>query len=244
MPRTTREPATPPGPDARALAALLETGEAGVAFMGVRLLVGDGVIAPRRETEILVEAASEILAGAGPEPRVVDLCCGCGNVGLVLAIRYTRAQLALCDLAEASVASARRNVARLGLGRRVAVRGGDLFAALEDADRAGGVDLVVANPPYISSARLDRELAHLWRAEPREAFEAGPYGLAVHQRLLREAPDVLAPGGVLAFEFGVGQERQVAALAARTRAYDPCRFACDAAGAPRVAILRRKPQRG
>ncbi len=73
----------------------------------------------------------------------------------------------------------------------------------------------------------------------RAAFDGGPYGISIHQRLVRDAADFLRPGGWLLFEFGQGQDRQVAALVARAKAYEPVSFATDEAGIPRVACVRR-----
>jgi methylase of polypeptide subunit release factors len=74
--------------------------------------------------------------------------------------------------------------------------------------------------------------------EPREAFDGGPYGISILQRLVREAVDFLKPGGWLLFEFGEGQERQAASLLTRTKAYGEPTFAA-ADGKPRVAVVRK-----
>jgi release factor glutamine methyltransferase len=101
----------------------------------------------------------------------------------------------------------------------------------------GNVALIVANPPYMSTRRLAErpDLAN----EPREAFDAGPYGLAIHQRLVREALPFLSVGGYLIFEFGLGQDRQIRLLLDRAREYD-FEFVADPDGNPRVAVARRK----
>lgn len=208
-------------------------------FMGIELELGPGVLVPREETEILGNAAICVLGGRAPGARVIDMCCGSGNLGLAIATRVPSAQVWSADLTDATVAVARRNVDRLGLAGRVTVAQGDLFGAFEGLGLAGTVDLVVCNPPYISSARLEGDRSELLASEPREAFDGGPYGLSIHQRLVRDAAAFLKPGGWLAFEFGEGQDRQVAALVARARAYAPVDFATDATSLPRVAIARK-----
>jgi methylase of polypeptide subunit release factors len=97
----------------------------------------------------------------------------------------------------------------------------------------------MSNPPYISTGRLEGDRAHLLDGEPREAFDGGPYGISIHQRLAAEAPAFLKPGGWLAFEFGGGQERQVLALMTRARAYGPVELVNDAEGRPRVACAQK-----
>lgn len=206
--------------------------------MGVEIELAPDVLVPRAETELLGRSAVSILAKMAGEPVVVDMCCGSGNLALAIARHCPHARLWAADLTDGSVALARRNVARHLLQDRVRVRQGDLFAALATEGLGGAVDMVVCNPPYISSSRLETESAHLLDAEPRAAFDGGPYGISILQRLVKEALGYLKPEGWLLFEFGEGQERQAAALLARSGAYGPPSFA-TAEGKPRVAIARR-----
>lgn len=219
--------------DAEALALRLHP------FMGVELELAPGVLVPREETELLGRSAVSILSGLAPGARAIDMCCGSGNLVLAIARAVPQALLWGADLTDEAVAVARRNVQRLELENRVVIRQGDLFAALAGEGLEGAADMIVCNPPYISSSRLENESAHLLEAEPREAFDGGPYGISILQRLIREAPTWLRPGGWLLFEFGEGQERQAAALLARSRSYEPAGFVSDEAGRPRVAIARK-----
>lgn len=209
-------------------------------FMGIELELGPDVLVPREETEILGNTALALLPADAPA-TVIDMCCGSGNLALGIASHRPRTTVWGADLTDSTVATARRNVERLGLDGRVTIMQGDLFAGLADQGLEGAVDLVVCNPPYISTGRLENESAHLLESEPREAFDGGPYGIAIHQRLVREALAYLKPGGWLAFEFGLGQERQAAALLTRTKAYEPAVFVEDAEGRPRVAKARKLP---
>lgn len=210
-----------------------------VTFMNVALELAAGVVTPRLETELLVAEALARLE-ANPQMRsVVDMCCGCGAIALALAMHHPDIQVWACDLLEPAVEVTHRNVRRHGLERRVRVVRGDLFSALGGAaGLACKVDLVVSNPPYISTSRLESEKSHLLESEPREAFDGGPYGLTIHQRLIREAPGHLVDGGWLVFEFGHGQERQVGALIRRQSGYAQPLFACDRQGFPRVAAAQ------
>jgi HemK-like putative methylase len=144
------------------------------------------------------------------------------------------------DLTTECVQLARKNVAHLGLQDRVVVRQGDLFSALTGLELEGTIDLVVCNPPYISSGRLKNERAELLAREPREAFDGGPYGLSIHQRVLRDAPAFLRHGGWLLFEIGVGQERQLEILLKRSaETFGPIRWEHDSLGRPRTAVMQR-----
>lgn len=211
-------------------------------FMNIELEAPDTVMAPRAETEVLGKRAIEILRTMPPGRIVVDMCCGSGNLALAIADGVPSARVWAADLTDHAVATARRNVRRLGLDDRVTVRQGNLFGAFAGERLEACVDLIVCNPPYISTSRLARDKAHLLRREPREAFDGGPYGIAIHQRLTREAGVFLKQGGWLMFEFGRGQETQVAALAARAKVYGPATFAHDALGRPRVMQIRKHVQ--
>ncbi|WP_332697089.1 N5-glutamine methyltransferase family protein [Bosea sp. (in: a-proteobacteria)] len=208
-------------------------------FMNVVLELAPDVLVPRQETELLGASAVAILRERPSGAVVIDMCCGSGNLALSIAAEIPSAHVWGADLTDSTVALARRNAERLAVQNRVTIRQGDLFGALEGDGLAGTVDMIVCNPPYISTARLEGDSAHLLEAEPREAFDGGPYGISIHQRVIRDAAGFLKPGGWLLFEFGEGQDRQAAALIARARAYEPVTFAANEAGTPRVALVRK-----
>jgi release factor glutamine methyltransferase len=200
-------------------------------FMDLQLIAERGVLMPREETELLGATALELL---GEAPRVIDMCCGSGNLACAIAAHRSRARVWASDLTESCVSLARRNAVFTGLQDRIAVRQGDLFEGLCGLGLEGTIDAVVCNPPYISRAKLAGERAALLEHEPREAFDGGPYGLSIHSRVIREALPFLKPGGILLFEIGLGQERQVELLFARSRAYIEITPVANAAGQVRV----------
>lgn len=209
------------------------------SFMGLEILAAPGALVARQETELLGQTALELLE-AMQSAVVIDMCCGSGNLACALARHAPGARIWASDLTDGCVKVARSNVEHLGLGDRVTVAQGDLFAGLADAGLQGKVDLIVCNPPYISEKRLGTDRSHLVEHEPREAFDGGPYGLTIHQRVVKEALPFLKVGGWLLFEIGLGQHRQVTILFDRTRAYEDVRLANSEAGEPRVALGRKK----
>lgn len=214
-------------------------------FMGLEIETAEDVLIPRGETELLARTALELLAELGvAAPRVIDMCCGSGNLACALAHAMPSGRVWASDLTDACVALARRNVSRLELGSRVEIRQGDLFAGLAGDDLDGHADLVVCNPPYISTGRLAGESAHLLQGQPREAFDAGPYGLTIHKRVINDAPRFLRPGGFLALEIGRGQEKQIDHLFSRASMFEAPRRVNDEAGAPRVVVARLLSERG
>lgn len=207
-------------------------------FMDLELLTAPGTLMPRAETELLGHAALDALRGCAA-PRVIDMGCGSGNLACAIARRLPAARVWASDLTDPCVALARRNAEFTDVRERVFVAQGDLFAGLAGLDLEGSIDAVVCNPPYISQAKLAGERAPLLEHEPREAFDGGPYGLSIQSRVVKEALPFLRPGGVLLFEIGVGQERQVRILFQRARAYEDIRSIADAAGEARVVWARK-----
>lgn len=205
-------------------------------FLGISIAAGPGVLAPRPETELLGAVGLSRLEGI-KAPLVIDMCCGSGNLGLAIAHARPDASVFLSDLTDETVAQAASNAGRLGLGGQVTIGQGDLFAGIEALLDGRKADLVIANPPYISTGKLAGDAAHLLENEPREAFDGGVYGIALHQRLIAEAPDFLKPGGWLIMEFGLGQDRQVSLLTARSGRYRRVEFFENADGQKRVAAL-------
>lgn len=205
-------------------------------FMGIELVVAPGALVPRMETELLGQTALERLrAMASSSRRVIDMCCGVGNLACAIGLYAPEARIWAADLTGECAALAHENVARHALSNRVSVHQGDLFAAFEGLALEGTIDIVVCNPPYISDKRLASESAHLLQLEPREAFAAGPYGLGIHLRVADAALRYLRPGGVLIFEAGLGQDRQVTTLLER-KAYEEVQVIHNEAGEGRVVL--------
>lgn len=211
--------------------------EGHVLFFGLELRVGPGALVPRKETELLARAVLDHLPNDAT--LAIDVCSGTGNLACAIAHHRPNVRIFALELLRASVALALENVRALGFGERVQVREGDLFAPLDGEGIEGFCDAIVCNPPYISSGRLGGERAELLELEPREAFDGGPYGVAIQQRVVRDALPLLRPGGFLAFEVGAGQAKQVHSLFQRSKGYDPPVSIDDADGVPRVLLARK-----
>jgi release factor glutamine methyltransferase len=217
----------------------------GVApFMGYEFYAERGTIYPREVSSIVVNTmvdlvrAGALAAPAGRPLQLIDQCGGSGNLGCVLAMKLPEARVWTSDLMPVSSALARRNVEKHGLQGRVQVVTGDLFGSLAGLGLEGQVDGIICSPPFISTGRLTKDRAYLLEHEPREAFDAGPYGISIHQRVAKECLPMLRPGGYLAMEFGEGQEKQVLSIVNRTKAFDEVRT-MTADGVP-LAVCARK----
>jgi release factor glutamine methyltransferase len=210
-------------------------------FMGIELIAAAGALVPREETELLGHAALAVLdACEATAPQVIDMCCGSGNLACALAKRFPAARIWASDLTDGCVALARRNVEYTGMSERVTVAQGDLFAGLAGLGLEGTADLIVCNPPYISQGRLAGDRATLLQHEPREAFDGGPYGLSIHQRVVKEALPYLREGGTLMFEIGLGQDRQLTLLFDRAKGYGSIRAVPNTAGEVRVVAAHKE----
>jgi release factor glutamine methyltransferase len=213
-----------------------------VRFMDLELLAAPGALVPRDETELLGWTALRMLneVATDSEIRLIDMCCGSGNLVCGLASHNPNIRAWASDLTDDAVRLARSNVRRLQLSKQVDVVQGDLFGALSGRGLEGTIDVIVCNPPYISSVRLTRDRAELLTHEPRAAFDGGPHGLSIFQRVVREALAFLRPGGTLLFEVGVGQDRLVALLFERSAGYEAVTTVNDCQGHARVISGRRR----
>lgn len=204
-------------------------------FRGLRLAVGPGVFIPRPETELLVERALAVApAGAG-----VALELGTGSAAIACALAREHPGLAVwaVELAPEAARWARLNVERLGLGDRVAVLEGDLFAPLAGRGLARACDLVIANPPYIATPALAALPSEVRDWEPPLALDGGPTGLAVIARILAGAPAYARPAGHVLLEIGHDHAAALRAELAADPRYGPPRFHRDLLGYDRVLEL-------
>lgn len=208
-------------------------------FMGLVLKSSEAALVPRRETEILGRAAIGKLQGLEVEaPWVVDLCTGCGNLALAMAVSAHQARVWGSDLSEEAVALARVNAAFIGRPD-VSFLAGDLAAPFDNEDFLGQVDVLTCNPPYISSAKVVQLPEEIAGHEPHMAFDGGPFGIRIIQRLIQDAPRLLKPGGWLLFEVGLGQGEPMKQRLERNEAFDQIEVFVDDHGDVRALAARR-----
>jgi release factor glutamine methyltransferase len=195
------------------------------AFRRLELAVDSRVLVPRPETELLVELALGLAAGA----RVLDCCCGSGAVAL--ALKDERPDLAVSgsDVDAAALAVAAANGARLRL--EVSWHLADLLNGLPDA-----YDAIVANPPYVDSATIATLAPEVSRHEPRTALDGGPGGLEKITDLIGQAS--LSAASIVILEHGEGQAEAVASRC-RAAGYPHVTHHNDLAQIARAVVARR-----
>jgi release factor glutamine methyltransferase len=211
------------------------------SFMGIEFLSDRRALIPRKETEILGRKALELSLNIRDkqEVKVIDVCCGAGNLGLALAYSDARAVVAAADLSQDAVGLARDNIAFLNLAGRVHAVQGDLFSAFETAEFFGKTDLIVCNPPYISRAKVRKMTAEISDNEPVMAFDGGMSGTKIIMRLIGDAPRFLIKHGWVIFEIGVGQGPFIMQLCERSEHYDHVESVSDDSGNIRVILARK-----
>lgn len=162
---------------------------------GVRVLVRPGVFVPRARTIELALAADELVPASGV---VVELCCGSGAVTAFLHARSPGAAFYAVDVDPVAVACARENLPF------ATVLAGDLFAPLPGGLR-GSVDVLVANTPYVPSAKVPLLPPEARDHEPLHTLDGGPDGLRLLRRIAVEAGRWLRPGGTVLIEINESQ---------------------------------------
>jgi release factor glutamine methyltransferase len=195
-------------------------------FRHIQLSVDRRVLIPRPETELLVQAALELPAGA----RVLDLCTGSGAVALALKQERPDLRVSASDISPDALALARENGARLGL--QVNWIQSDLLADVPDE-----FDAILANPPYVAESHRPQLAPEITRHEPPLALFAGSDGLAVIRPLIAQAA-TRSQLGLLAIEVGAGQAQLVSRLLREQDFNDPQTLP-DLAGIERVVLAER-----
>jgi release factor glutamine methyltransferase len=178
-------------------------------FYGEPIRVTRGVLVPRPDTELLVEAGLRFLHDRPGARDVIDLGTGSGAIAIAVSRNCPRARVHALDDDDRALQVARANVRAGQLSGRVQVRRSDLF------QRARPADLVLANLPYLSSASLGH-LPPDVRHEPKRALNGGADGLRLIRRALADAPRMLRPGGAMVIECDPRQARSVVRLARST----------------------------
>lgn len=174
-------------------------------FYGRPFIVGEGVLIPRPDTEILAE---QVLVGLEhvKAPRVLELCGGSGCLAVTVALERPDAEVWCVEKSEAAFSYLKRNNDALGAGVHILL--GD---ALDTGCVEGDFDCILSNPPYLSDSDM-RELEPEVRCEPAMALYGEADGLFFYRELTARWADRLRPGGLLAYEIGMGQQSQVAAI--------------------------------
>jgi release factor glutamine methyltransferase len=203
-------------------------------FFKLDFEVTPSVLIPRPETELVIEAALELLRD-DPEPYLMDIGTGSGCLAISMLHELSAARAVATDISPAALRIAQRNAERHHVADRLALLGSDCFSALKPDT---SFSLIASNPPYISDAdmqNLQREVNY----EPRAALAGGADGLSVIRCLLLEARPFLRSGGYFVFEIGFGQSEGVEQLI-DGRVWKLLEIRADLQKIPRTFVLQAR----
>ncbi|MFP5417276.1 MAG: peptide chain release factor N(5)-glutamine methyltransferase [Actinomycetes bacterium] len=250
----TRRLLLAPAPDSAqvdAFAALVARRSAGVPlqhltgrapFRHVEVEVGPGVFIPRPETEVMtgwaLDRLAELAASGPAEPVVVELCAGSGAITKALVNENPDATYHCVEVSADAWPYLRRNLAGLPVDARL----GDMAEAFHDLD--GGVDLVIANPPYVPLEHWADVPAEVRDFDPTLALVSGVDGLDALRVVADVAARLLRPGGWVCAEHAEVQQEPVQALFVARRAFRNVADHLDLTGRPRFVTARRAGRMG
>lgn len=178
-------------------------------FCGYPFTVNEHVLVPRSPIAELIQQSFQpwLTQTASTPMHILDMCTGCGCIGIATALQFPDAHVDLTDISSQAIQVAQSNVQRYDLSARVSVIASDVFSGLQGKQ----YDLIVTNPPYVDARDLAAMPAE-YHAEPAIALGSGEDGLDITRRLLCEAADYLSPNGIMIVEVGNTWENLEAAF--------------------------------
>jgi release factor glutamine methyltransferase len=206
-------------------------------FMGLKLMVGPGVLIPRPETELLAEHAVKTVMSyksrvthdnKSSSLKVLDVCTGCGCLALTIAKEFHCSVVYGTDISDIAIGYADIN-ARINGVKNTGFLKGRLFSPLKEMTAGSGsplaFDLIVSNPPYVKRGDIPGLQPEVREWEPLLALDGGEDGLDFYRELIPSARSFLRNGGLIMFEAGAGQAEEVARI-------------LDSSGYTRIEVVR------
>ena len=203
-------------------------------FYGRRMIVGENVFIPRPETEQLIERLSEL--PLPDNPKIADLCSGSGCIAIAAAAQFPKAQVFSVELSDKALGYIRRNV-ELNHTQNVTVVQRDVLRPPDFSEGSpdrifDGLDVILSNPPYVPTWQIDGLQREVQR-EPHMALDGGGDGLDFYRAITEGWKKALKPGGMLMYEIGDGQARDVSEIMERA-GYRNIKVYKDYAGTDRI----------
>jgi release factor glutamine methyltransferase len=211
-------------------------------FMGLDYILNKGLYIPRKETELLAKTTIDLLLNdyaTESKVTVIDLCTGIGTIALAIA-HYCKNTVVLgSDIYKPAIDAAKNNAAHFGLEKLANFYNADMFDPFEILNLKNKTDIIVSAPPYISTVKVKQMAQEIADHEPTEAFDAGPFGLSIFNKLISISPDYLCKNGYLIFECGLGQGEFLSKRLSSNTNYGEITEICDEQGNIRVLKARK-----
>ena len=176
-------------------------------FYGVSLTITPDVLIPRPDTEILIDAAKEILIGNNMNARVLDLCCGSGCIACSMAKEMPATKIVAADISNSVLDVCRKNISDNRFSSRIICMQAD--ATVTPPCGIGTFDMIICNPPYIPSEEILTLDDSVKNFEPMWALDGGQDGLKFYKQIIKYWKSIIRSGGSLLFEVGEGQAKSV-----------------------------------
>ena len=229
-------------------------------FYSLEMNVTPDCMIPRPETELLAERAIEFLRtrpvrnsamrkmpqreelsnGARTGSQFIcDLCTGCGCIAVAIAKNAPFARIIATDISDAALRVAAQNIEKYQLKDRIELLQGDLFEPIVPQLDVDKFDLIVCNPPYVSSAEFEKQDKSVKDYEPRVALLAGEDGLDIYRRISEKVDQFLKLNGALMLEIGYTQGHVVKELLEQTGIFAEIRIEKDFHGNDRVVTAKK-----
>ena len=200
-------------------------------FYGLPMDVSHDVLIPRMDTEVLAERGILKARESGEGARVLDLCAGCGCVGLAVAANAPQCRVVLGEPSEGALRVCKQNVRRNELNARVTCLS---VNAMEPPSSAlWDFDVIVCNPPYIPTGDIPGLDISVRDYEPHMALDGGEDGLDFYRFISAKWKSALRLGGTLIYEVGIGQAPQVEEILAQN-GFEDIKTTADTQGIWRV----------
>lgn len=205
-------------------------------FWSLSFRVTPDVLIPRPETECLVEAVLDFFPDDGQVMHVLELGTGSGAISVALAHERPNWSITASDISSGALEIARYNARELLKRNQINFIHGHWFEPFSAYQQS--FDLIISNPPYISSTEIDGLAPEIHQFEPRTALDGGRNGLDSLEHLIRRAYLYLKPKGMLILEIGSNQREWVSDIAHQCAAYTLIDFRKDYSGFDRIAIFQ------
>jgi len=218
-------------------------------FYGNDIIVKEGIFIPRPETEILVDTVIEYVKSSQypipnsalpadmPQPLILDLCTGSGNIAISLTKSLTHCKIVSSDISEIALEMAQENAKRNEVSDRIVFIKSDFLSLSCEYKKA--FDMIVCNPPYIRYCDM-KNLSHEVKYEPVKALCGGSDGMDFYRRIVEDSPEFLKANGLIALEIPDNSRLEVENIINDSGSFSNIKFFNDLNNTERVAIARLK----
>lgn len=181
-------------------------------FYSMEIKVSNATLIPRPETELLVERAIEFLRTVDKPRYVCDLCTGSGCIAIAVANGVKGANIIATDISDKALEIASENITFHSQTEQIKLLCGDLFEPIKNELDDTKFDLIISNPPYISTDEYKNLDKNVKDYEPKIALLAGDEGMDIYKQIINQAPDHLKPNAKLMMEIGYKQGKAIVDL--------------------------------